>query len=41
MHIIDMNSQILHENERIAHENKHVFEKHGLYVTNLMSAPGA
>ena len=36
-----MNSQILHENERIAHENKHVFEKLGLYVTNLMSAPGA
>jgi len=41
MHIVDMNSQILHENERIAHENKHVFEKHGLFVTNLMSAPGA
>ena len=36
-----MNSQILHENERIADENKHVFEKHGLFVTNLMSAPGA
>ena len=41
MHVIDLNSQILHENSKIAEENKKLFRKHGLHVTNFMSAPGA
>ncbi len=41
MHIIDLNSQILKENDRLAEENKKIFEKHGLFVANFMSAPGA
>ena len=41
MHVIDLNSQILQENSKIAEENKKLFRKHGLHVTNFMSAPGA
>jgi len=41
MHIIDVNSQILQENSRLAEENKILFDRHGLHVTNFMSAPGA
>ncbi len=41
MHIIDVNSQILKENSRIAEENRKLFDEKGLYVVNIMSAPGA
>ena len=41
MHVIDMNTQILHANEQVAEENKSFFKKHGIFTANLMSAPGA
>lgn len=34
-------SRILEANERIAEENRRAFKSHGLFVINLMSAPGA
>lgn len=34
-------SRILEANDRIAEENRRVFKSHGLFVVNLMSAPGA
>lgn len=34
-------SRILEANDRIAEENRRVFKKKGLFVVNLMSAPGA
>ncbi len=34
-------SRILEANERIAEENRRLFKRHGLFVVNLMSAPGA
>ncbi|MFN3395256.1 MAG: hydrogenase nickel incorporation protein HypB [Thermodesulfovibrionales bacterium] len=34
-------SRILEANDRIAEENRKVFKGHGLFVINLMSAPGA
>lgn len=34
-------SRILEANDRIAEENRKVFKSHGLFVINLMSAPGA
>jgi hydrogenase nickel incorporation protein HypB len=41
MHVIDMNGQIMFKNEEIAKENKAMFDQQGLFVANLMSAPGA
>ena len=32
---------LLEANERIARENKEIFDSNGIYVINLMSAPGA
>jgi hydrogenase nickel incorporation protein HypB len=34
-------TQILEANDRIAEENRKIFDKSGVYVINLMSAPGA
>lgn len=34
-------SRILEANDRIAEENRKIFKSHGLFVINLMSAPGA
>ncbi len=34
-------SQILEANDRIAAENRKLFKESGVYVINLMSAPGA
>ncbi len=34
-------SRILEANDRIAEENRRVFKSHGLFVVNIMSAPGA
>jgi len=41
MHRIAVDTNILEANERIAEENHEVFQKHGVFVVNLMSAPGA
>lgn len=34
-------TQILEANDRIAEENRKIFDKSGVYVINIMSAPGA
>ena len=34
-------TRILEANERIAAENRRLFDESGVYVINLMSAPGA
>jgi len=34
-------TKILEANDRIALENRRLFDKAGLFVINLMSAPGA
>lgn len=34
-------TQILEANDRIAEENRRLFDKSGVYVINIMSAPGA
>lgn len=34
-------TRILEANDRIAEDNRRVFKSHGLFVINLMSAPGA
>jgi hydrogenase nickel incorporation protein HypB len=41
MHRIEVGSNILQANEDIALENKEVFRRHGTFVVNIMSAPGA
>ena len=41
MHRIEVGSNILQANEEIALENKEVFRRHGIFVVNVMSAPGA
>jgi hydrogenase nickel incorporation protein HypB len=41
MHRIEVGSNILQANEEIAAENKEVFRGHGIFVVNMMSAPGA
>ncbi|MBV9241069.1 MAG: hydrogenase nickel incorporation protein HypB [Acidobacteria bacterium] len=41
MHMIPVGTDIMETNERTAAENKEFFKKHGIYVVNLMSAPGA
>ncbi|MEN3038439.1 MAG: hydrogenase nickel incorporation protein HypB [Candidatus Kryptonium sp.] len=41
MHKIDVGTKILQANEEIALENKELFRKWGVFVVNLMSAPGA
>lgn len=41
MHRIEVGTNILQANEEIALENKEVFRRHGIFVVNVMSAPGA
>lgn len=41
MHKIPIGEDIMGANEEIAAENRAFFDTHGLYVINLMSAPGA
>lgn len=41
MHRIEVGTNILQANEELALENKEVFRRHGIFVVNVMSAPGA
>jgi hydrogenase nickel incorporation protein HypB len=41
MHRLEVGSNILEANEEIANQNREAFERLNLYVTNIMSAPGA
>ena len=41
MHRVEVGANILQANDEIARENRTVFGRHGLFVVNLMSAPGA
>lgn len=41
MHLIPVGTDIMQTNEETAAENRAFFKNHGLYVINLMSAPGA
>ncbi len=41
MHRIDINENILKTNDEIAQKNSSIFKDHGIYVCNIMSAPGA
>lgn len=38
---IDVNAHVLGRNDKIAGENRELFEKHNLFVFNVMSSPGA
>ena len=41
MHFIPVGTDIMHVNEETATHNREFFETSGIYVVNLMSAPGA
>jgi hydrogenase nickel incorporation protein HypB len=41
MHFIPVGTDIMSSNEETAAENREFFDKYGIYVVNLMSAPGA
>jgi len=41
MHKIDVGANVLRANDEIARENREIFKKYGIFVVNLMSAPGA
>ena len=41
MHRIEVGSNILQANEEIAEENRQIFRARGVFVVNIMSAPGA
>ena len=41
MHMIPVGTDIMTSNEETADENREFFDRHGVYVVNLMSAPGA
>ena len=41
MHQVVTNTDILEANEQMADHNRGHFKGHGVYVVNLMSAPGA
>ncbi|MFN7944730.1 MAG: hydrogenase nickel incorporation protein HypB [Blastocatellia bacterium] len=41
MHQVVTETNILHLNEQLAEENEALFHRHGIFVVNLMSAPGA
>ena len=41
MHMIPVGTDIMSSNEETAAENREFFDRHGIYVVNLMSAPGA
>lgn len=41
MHMIPVGTDIMASNEETADENREFFDRYGVYVVNLMSAPGA
>ena len=41
MHMIPVGTDIMSSNEETASENREFFDRYGIYVVNLMSAPGA
>ena len=41
MHMIPVGTDIMSSNEETALENREFFDRYGIYVVNLMSAPGA
>src|SRR6476619_302955 len=41
MHMIPVGTDIMSSNEKTALENREFFDRYGIYVVNLMSAPGA
>jgi len=41
MHMIPVGTDIMASNEKTALENREFFDRYGIYVVNLMSAPGA
>ena len=41
MHMIPVGTDIMGSNEKTALENRDFFDRYGIYVINLMSAPGA
>jgi hydrogenase nickel incorporation protein HypB len=41
MHMIPVGTDIMSSNEETALENREYFDRYGIYVINLMSAPGA
>jgi len=41
MHRITVGANILEVNDQLAEENRQIFQKRGVYVVNIMSAPGA
>ena len=41
MHRIPIGTNILEVNEQIAEENRQIFHRRGVFVVNMMSAPGA
>jgi hydrogenase nickel incorporation protein HypB len=41
MHQVTLESNILEANQSLAEENRAFFKQHGIFVINLMSAPGA
>jgi hydrogenase nickel incorporation protein HypB len=41
MNIITIERKILEKNDEIAHANRELFQRHGIFVINLVSAPGA
>ena len=41
MHMIPVGTDIMASNEKTALENRDFFDRYGIYVINLMSAPGA
>lgn len=41
MHLIPMETDIMHANQEAADENREFFMANGVFVVNLMSAPGA
>ena len=41
MHLIPVGRDVMAVNEETAAENREFFQRHGIYVINIMSAPGA
>jgi hydrogenase nickel incorporation protein HypB len=41
MSIITIERKVLEKNDQIAHRNRQFFQKHGIYVLNFVSSPGA
>src|SRR5512139_234466 len=41
MSIVTVKRRVLERNDEIAHQNRELFERHGLFVFNIVSSPGA